>query len=122
MRLEIAYGQWSQAEWDNFQRVVGSDIILQSTKEPVHVFASSWLLRNVLVHLGLCFQGKNVHAHLDVLMVNYQYASKVLGHPSGEYAVLTVSEEGFEYSRDKVLDLQSFPMTIRRKGLFRLSV
>lgn len=96
-----------QNEWDNFERVVGSSISLDCTQEPTHVYASPWLLRNVLVHLGLCFQGKKLRAYVDVLMVSYQYASKVLGHPSGEYAVLTFCEEGYEYSREKVLDCQN---------------
>ncbi len=91
-------------EWAHFERVVGTSISLNRTEESTHVYASEFLLRNILVHLGLCFRDKTVNAHLDVLMVNYQFASKILGHPSGEYIVLTICEEGFEYSLSDLLD------------------
>ena len=68
-----------------------------------HVFASSFMLQNIWMTSVLYFEGKSCTMNVSVSTVTYHFASKVLGLPSGTYVVMSLYEEGYDYSQKDVL-------------------
>jgi hypothetical protein len=68
-----------------------------------HVFASSFMLRNIWMSSVLYFEGKSCTMEVSISTVTYHFASKVLGLPSGTYVVMSLYEEGYEYAQKDVL-------------------
>ena len=69
----------------------------------VHVFASSFMLRNIWMATILYFEGKSCTMDVSVSTVTYHFASKVLGLPSGTYVVMSLYEKGYDYSQKDIL-------------------
>ena len=92
------------AELSLLERVIGQEgIPVHCTDELTQVFASKWWLKNMLLHMAMCFENESVSIHVDVQFLNYHFANKVIGQSAGEYVVVTMCTSGFEYQIDTIL-------------------
>ncbi len=92
------------SEQQRLQRLVNANLTVAVHDADAHVFASEYLLRNIWMAAIQCFENKDTSMVVSVSHLSYHFSNRVLGLPAGIYVIVSMVEEGFEWSVDAVLN------------------
>lgn len=91
-------------EQQRLSRLLNSTLTVTVHDADAHVFASKYLLRNIWMAAAQCFEDKNTTMVVSVSHLSYHFSSRVLGLPAGIYVIVSMVEDGFEWSIDSILN------------------
>ena len=66
-----------------------------------------YLLRNIWMAAIQSFEEKETAVVVAVSHLSYHFSSRVLGSPAGIYVIVSMVQEGFEWSLDSVLNARN---------------
>ena len=94
-------------EQQRLQRLINATLTVTVHDADAHVFASEYLLRNIWMAAIQSFEEKETAVVVAVSHLSYHFSSRVLGLPAGIYVIVSMVQEGFEWSLDSVLNARN---------------
>ena len=91
------------AEQQRLQRLINANLTVSVHDADAHVFASEYLLRNIWMAAIQSFEDKETAMVVAVSHLSYHFSNRVLGLPARIYVIVSMVQEGFEWSVDSVL-------------------
>ena len=92
------------SEQQRLQRLINSNLTVTVHDADAHVFASEYLLRNIWMSAVQCFEDKDTAVFVAVSHLSYHFSSRVLGLPAGIYVIMSMVEEGVDWSLESILN------------------
>ena len=95
------------AERHRLQRLTNANVNIAIQDKDAHVFASSYLLRNIWMAAIQNFEDKDIMISVSVSHLSYHFSSRILGLPAGIYVIVSIFEQGESWSLDKILNARN---------------
>jgi hypothetical protein len=86
------------------ERLINGTLDVEIQDSDPHVFASEYLLRNILLAASLALEGKSCTISVAVAQISHHFSHRVLGVPTGIYVVISMFESGFDWSLSTILN------------------
>ena len=89
------------------QRLINANLTVTVHDADAHVFASEYLLRNIWMAAIQSFENKETAVVVSSLIYPITFSSRVLGLPAGIYVIVSIVQEGFEWSLESILNARN---------------